>query len=195
MNAILVGQFTAACVGLGVGASVAWIVEEMHYRHHRIKETAVVVPTQHLRDTVLPEKDYKAAMATAATHFTADLEATSTLVNDEIKRLSTDIISEEMEGYRTGLKELRQQSLTIMQSINDEATQLQASIQKDVAKEMEEEKSKLVKLMDKRLGEAVGSFLIETLQHNVDLGAQSAYLTQMLEEHKADLKAAVTNES
>jgi len=41
----------------------------------------------------------------------------------------------------------------------------------------------------------VASFLTETLQHNVDLGAQSAYLTAMLEEHKADFAKEVADES
>jgi hypothetical protein len=41
----------------------------------------------------------------------------------------------------------------------------------------------------------VVSFLIETLQHDIDLGAQSAYLTKVLEEHKDDFKQGVSSES
>ena len=41
--------------------------------------------------------------------------------------------------------------------------------------------------LDTKIADGIASFLVETLQHNVDLGAQTAYLTAQLEEHKADL--------
>ena len=53
----------------------------------------------------------------------------------------------------------------------------------------------MIQQIDTRLAEAVTSFLIETLQHNVDLGAQSAYLTAQLEEHKADFIKEVADET
>ena len=60
--------------------------------------------------------------------------------------------------------------------------------------ELAAEKEQLAKLMDTKLADAVASFLMETLPHNVDLGAQSAYLTSMLEEHKAELVREVAGE-
>jgi hypothetical protein len=54
------------------------------------------------------------------------------------------------------------------------------------------EKQKMIELMDTKLADAVGSFLVETLQHNIDLGAQTAYLTAQLEEHKAELVKGVS---
>jgi hypothetical protein len=45
------------------------------------------------------------------------------------------------------------------------------------------------------LADAVASFLIETMQHNVDLGAQSTYLTTMLEEHKTELTKGIIDEA
>ena len=41
--------------------------------------------------------------------------------------------------------------------------------------------------MAKKLAGAVTAFLIDTLGHNVDLGAQTKYLTETLEQHKAEL--------
>jgi hypothetical protein len=41
------------------------------------------------------------------------------------------------------------------------------------------------------LGDAVASFLIDTLQHEVDLGAQTNYLIKTLDEHKDELKKEV----
>ena len=57
------------------------------------------------------------------------------------------------------------------------------------------EKQRLLQQIDTKLADAVASFLMETLQHNVDLGAQSAYLTAMLEEHKTDFAKELSDES
>ncbi|NCU30433.1 hypothetical protein EOM57_01360 [Candidatus Saccharibacteria bacterium] len=57
------------------------------------------------------------------------------------------------------------------------------------------ERERLYTQIDTKLGDAVATFLTETLQHNVDLGAQSEYLAVMLEQHKDELKAAANGDS
>lgn len=57
------------------------------------------------------------------------------------------------------------------------------------------ERDRLHTQIDTKLGDAVATFLTETLQHNVDLGAQTEYLGNMLEQHKSELKAAANGES
>ncbi len=85
-----------------------------------------------------------------------------------------------------------------------EAEQLQAKTRFDEEiaaerqrqlKEILDDKQRLTQQIDTRLGDAVASFLLETLGHNVDLGAQTAYLTSLLEEHKADFQREVTDEA
>jgi hypothetical protein len=53
----------------------------------------------------------------------------------------------------------------------------------------------LVKQLATEMADAVGSFLQEALQHNIDLGEQSAYLVSVLEEHKADFIKEVADEA
>ncbi len=56
------------------------------------------------------------------------------------------------------------------------------------------EQRRLLQQIDTKLADAVGSFLSETLEHNVDLGAQSSYLVALLEEHKEDFKKQVVDD-
>mgnify|MGYP003296595883 CR=1 FL=1 len=66
-----------------------------------------------------------------------------------------------------------------------------AKMKEDVAAE----KARLIAQIDTKLADATVSFLLETLQHNVDLGAQTAYLTGVLEEHKDEFKKEVSDEA
>ena len=54
------------------------------------------------------------------------------------------------------------------------------------------EKKQIMARIDTKLSDSVASFLLETLGHEVDLGAQQTYLTKMLEEHKDDFKRSLS---
>lgn len=56
-----------------------------------------------------------------------------------------------------------------------------------LTEEMEKKRAFLANQLEEKLSDAVASFLLETLQHSIDLGAQAPYLTTLLEEHKAEL--------
>ncbi len=96
------------------------------------------------------------------------------------------------------LEELRQQTETTIGGAAAEVASHQAELQQALKARLQElekaleqdiagEKQRIVDQMDKKLAGAVTAFLVETLGHNVDLGAQSQYLTEMLEQHKAEL--------
>ncbi|MBP7760180.1 hypothetical protein KA093_00080 [Candidatus Saccharibacteria bacterium] len=72
-------------------------------------------------------------------------------------------------------------------------TELYTQLEANLTKEMETKKQFLAAQIDTKLADAIGSFLTETLGKNVDLGAQSAYLTAMLDEHKDELKNEVSS--
>ncbi len=58
--------------------------------------------------------------------------------------------------------------------------------------EMTAQKQHLVTQLDTKLADVVSSFLTETLQHDVDLGAQETYLLSQLEAHKEELKKGLS---
>lgn len=133
------------------------------------------------------EADFKTVLDNSATKLHQELEATSGRVNKLVEHMTTEIVGNELERYRTELAQLRKKAGEDMGGIRAEIAQHEQELKARLAQELEEEKLRLIKQIDTKLADAVASFLIETLQHNVDLGAQTAYLTAMLEEHKAEL--------
>ena len=111
-----------------------------------------------------------------------------------------------MQRYRALIDELRKQSETTavggqsklaehQAELSARLDERQIELEAKLSDEMIAEKQRLTQQVDTKLADAVASFLIETLQHNVDLGAQSAYLTAMLEEHKAELTKGIVDEA
>lgn len=141
------------------------------------------------------ETDFQAALEKSAAQLHQNLDVTAENLNKLVDHLGTEIIGNELERYRTELSQARDQAKAEIGGITAEVAKYQADLKAKLAEEIVAEKQKLIQEIDTKLADAVGSFLVETLQHNVDLGAQSAYLTAMLEEHKADFIKGVSGES
>ncbi len=124
-----------------------------------------------------------------------DLESSTDQINDLIKRFAGEIVSDELERYRAELAKLHKRAEADMGGIKQAVAGHQQELEANLAKEMDIEKQRLIKQIDTKLGDAVASFLLETMQHNIDLGGQDAYLIAMLEEHKADFAREVTHEA
>lgn len=76
---------------------------------------------------------------------------------------------------------------TFEQTLATREKALDANLDAQIAKE----RQLLMQQIDTKLGDAVGSFLLNTLGTNVDLGAQTPYLLQLLESHKDEFKQEV----
>ncbi len=186
----------------GVASGVAAYYALSHFGKHR------EVPRE--RTQQLPRKDYlppaikeqllqeskarfESAVNNSGAQLEQDLETTAGLLDKLVKRLGAEIVSTELERYRTNLANLRKQAQADMQGVNVKVTERQETLEAEMTREIAAEKRQLLQQIDTRLADAVGSFLLETLQHNVDLGAQEAYLLSTLEEHKAEFAKQVDN--
>lgn len=149
---------------------------------------------------------FQAVLNRSAAELQQDLKSTAFHLNKQLGKLGTDIISDEIKRYHASIDQLRKQTETTMISAQAEIAIHQADIKSKLAKRQTEletkmvediaaEKQILIQNIDTKLADAVASFLTETLQHNVDLGAQTAYLTSMLEEHKAEIIKGVNDEA
>jgi hypothetical protein len=138
---------------------------------------------------------FEASIENSAHELQKDLIDTSAKINKTLEQLSTTIVGNELEHYRAELIKLRKQAEVDMDKIEGEIAIHQTELKNKLAKEIEAEKQVLIKQLDTKLADAVTAFLVETLQHNVDLGAQAAYLTSMLDEHKDELIKGVGGES
>jgi flagellar biosynthesis/type III secretory pathway protein FliH len=192
---------------LGVLAVFAAQHARAHYKPQR-KQNSMITPEKaqpHPFDVHLtPEakerlvqasmEQFQQVLNQSAGKLQGDLGVTTSHINNLVLRLASEIVSGELEHYRSELSQLHEKTNSDMSGIRTEVAQHQSEIEAKMTQEVEAEKQKLLKQIDTKLGDAVASFLLEALQHNVDLGSQSAYLVAMLEEHKADFIKEVGNE-
>jgi len=202
LNIFVIGVLAA------IGARHAWA----HFHPQKEEKPHPQAPTIHLdpevREKLLADAQnkFQAEVNHAAADLHKDLMTTVGQLSAQLDKLGQSIIADEMARYRGDLETLRKQaeaSLTNAQAeINNHQNDLKtklaeshAQLEAKLNEEMAAEKERLVAQIDTKLADAVTSFLDETLQHNVDLGSQSAYLLKMLDEHKAELINGVKDEA
>jgi hypothetical protein len=134
----------------------------------------------------MSEEQFKSALNQTTAKLQEDLGVTAGHINNLVMRLASEIVSGELERYREDLSKLHEQANANMGGVSAEVAKHEEEVKAKITQELEAEKQHLLKQIDTKLADAVGSFLSEALTHNIDLGTQSAYLVQLLEEHKAD---------
>ena len=111
-----------------------------------------------------------------------------------IAQAQTDI-----ENYKQTLQlqleQLNKKAKTSMTDISDDIDGYKDQLKQDMQAQMKSAQQQLTEQIDAKLADAVSSFLVETLGHNVDLGAQEDYLVKSLEAHKDELRREVSGDS
>lgn len=150
-----------------------------------------------LREQLLEtaQENFEVVLERAARELQKDLETTTIHINKQVERMGSETVSKQIENYLTRIAELQKRSEELMVGTNQELTKYHDELKQKMVEEVAVEKQVILKQLDTKLADAVQSFLIETLQHNVDLGAQSAYLTKMLDEHKSELVKGIADEN
>ncbi len=172
-----------------------------HFRPHQPKPEKPTVPTVHLppevKDQLLAkaQADFKAVVEKSTTELQKSLEETTTDLNKELEKLGADVIKSETERYHTMLEALRTQAETVITTAQSDIKDHQTDLKAKLTDTITAEQQRLIAQMDTKLADAVSSFLTETLQHNVDLGAQTPYMLATLEEHKAELIKGIADEN
>ena len=174
-----------------------------HFRpqEHDLEKAHAAAQNGHLppsvREKLLEEAqaNFRAVLDRAAKDLQQDLESTAGEIKKQVGKLGDEAESKELEHYKATVVELQDKTKDDISSIDKELAEQKAELKAKFAEDMLAEKQRLLQQIDTKLADAVASFLMETLQHNVDLGAQSAYLTAMLEEHKTDFAKEVSDES
>jgi F0F1-type ATP synthase membrane subunit b/b' len=197
---------------IGIVAAVATRHAYAHFRpdkHDAEKHPALpqVKLSPAVREELLEEakQNYQKILDNAAGQLQLDLSRTSASLNKQLDTLGQQIVTDEMKRYKASLEELQKNTEVSITSTQNQLAEHQEDLKTAMAEhqkqmmeklkqEIEAEKQQLITQIDSKLADAAASFLIETLQHNVDLGAQTAYLTSMIEEHKEDFKKEVGHE-
>lgn len=124
--------------------------------------------------------------------------AVSLEVGDQQARLEAEL-AERQSQFEAKLRALQvalEQSLSLRQTeLSESLSERKSQLIDKLDTEFVAERNRLHAQIDTKLGDAVATFLTETLQHNIDLGAQTEYLGALLEQHKNELKAATQGDS
>lgn len=168
-------------------------------RPHRITQTPLHLPSE-VKDHLLEEAEtkFKSIVNHSSAELEYDLKTTAAKLDSRLSKLGSEIVGEEMKRYRLDLEQLRKQTESNIENAQKDISTHQADLKAKIDArraeleaamnaEITAEKQVLIDLVNAKLADAVASFLIETLGHNVDLGTQTAYLTAMLEDHKEEI--------
>lgn len=163
------------------------------------------------------EENFQGIVNRASLQLQHDLTATGTQLNKLLDKFGTDVLDEEMKLFRKNVADIRGATQTALSGSQDEISKQQAAIlqsladrQKQldeafVAKQTEleagletvykERQLHIQQELDTKLNDAVLAFLNDALGQNIDLGAQTSYILETLNEHKAELVGGAGRES
>ena len=204
MDSFLIIFLLLNAVILGIAGTLAVQYGLAHFRPKEKK----VAPQDQPMPKMLPEMK-KQLLAEAENKFRAqidkstvdldkDIQKTATELSTHVTKIGGQIIDTEMQRYRESLDALRRQTEQIVKQaqtgvtdhqneLNNRYAEAQNELHEKLKADVAAEKEKLLAQIDSKLSDAVVSFLMETLQHNVDLGAQTNYIISVLEEHREEI--------
>jgi len=163
--------------------------------HHPQPEGGHLPPAIRQQLLADAQKDFESVLRRSATELQQDLGSSAESIKKQLDAFSNETIKQELANYHAKIAELEKQTETVVNGMHQEITSHQEDLKAKLTESIEAEKQRLVQQIDTKLADAVASFLSETLQHNVDLGAQAPYLMSVLEEHKVELAKEIAGEA
>lgn len=154
----------------------------------------------------LPADEREKMLVTARAHYESvlnqsmkdlqkNLENTTASLHSQLEKVSGEIVSDEMKRYRASLVTLLDHTVTVSNDAQKAVTDHRDELKGKLAEEITAEKQRLMERIDTKLADAVSSFLVDALGHDVDLGAQTNYLLATLDQHKDELKEGIKDEA
>ena len=163
------------------------------------------------------EENFQGIVNRSALQLQHDLGTTGSQLNKLLEKFGSEVLDDEMKLFRSNIADIRAATQSTLSGSQDEIAKQQTAILESLAArqaeldaklsarqtELEgqletslaEEKARLSEQLQQRLNDAVLAFLLETLGHEVDLGAQADYLIATLEANKEQLIKGVGGEA
>ena len=205
MNIFLLLFLLVDVLLIGVFAPIAVRHARAHFWHKKqaASDTKQHAPVQNghlppsIREHLLEEAqhNFERVLNTSAKELQEDLTAAALDIHKLLEKMGTEAVAGELESYRTRLAELQKKTEEDMVGMRENIAAQQEELKAKVAADIQAEKQRLLTQIDTRLADAVTSFLLDTLQHEIDLGAQQTYLIKMLDEHKEEFMKEVKDEA
>lgn len=136
---------------------------------------------------------YEAKIVDATQTFSGDLTATSRRLSEQVSRLTTTVIEEELEAYQKTLEEVRKTATQAMEQIHQAVEHQRVELRQGMEAELDAEKKHLADKFDAKIGDVVASYISESLGSGVDLGAQMQFILTSLESHKDEIRKDLLN--
>jgi len=136
---------------------------------------------------------YEAKIGEATVTFGTDLQATSARLSEQVSRLTTTVIEEELEAYQKTLEEVRHVATQAMEQIHQAVEHQRVELRDGMEVELAAEKKLLADKFDAKMGDVVSSYISESLGSGVDLGAQMQFILTSLEAHKEEIRKDLLN--
>lgn len=163
------------------------------------------------------EENFQGIVNRSALQLQRDLGTTGSQLNKLLEKFGSEVLDDEMKLFRANVADIRastqaalsgaqddisKQQTAILQSLAARQADLEAKLsarQAEMESQMDaslaEEKARISEQLHQNLNDAVLAFLLETLGHEVDLGAQADYLIAMLDANKEALVKGVNSEA
>ncbi len=187
----------------GVAATIA-LQHSAAHRHEKKQRTQQSVPMPRMpaetRAHLLlqAEEKFEDQIEDSTAQLQKDINDTIDRLDSRVSKLGDEIIEAEMKRYRESLETIKLQTEKMLIEAQSAVSTHQAQLDEQFAKaqqemvdklraDIESEKERTMADIDTKMNDAVISFLLETMQHNVDLGAQTDYILSVLEANKADI--------
>lgn len=206
----------AFLLGVVITLAIQYFLAHKHSQKTAAKSTTAtpIPPAVRERMVKQAEQNFQGIVNRSALQLQHDLGTTGTQLNKLLEKFGSEVLDDEMRMFRANVADIRANTQGALSGAQDQITEQQTAILKSLAARQAEldarlsqrqteleaeleqsfasQKDALTKQMNDKLNDAVLAFLLETLGHDVDLGAQADYLVATLEANKAELLAAST---
>jgi hypothetical protein len=188
----------AFLLGVVLTLAVQYFLAHKHSQKTAAKgsSAAPIPPAVRERIAKQAEANFQGIVNRSALQLQHDLGATGTQLNKLLEKFGSDIRANTQGALSGAQDQISEQQTAILKSLATRQAELDARMsqrQTELEAELEQsfatQKDDLTKRLNEKLNDAVLAFLLETLGHEVDLGAQADYLVATLEANKAELIA------
>lgn len=218
MNALQIFLIiNAFLIGVAVALAVQYWLAHRQGQKPTKQQTIPLPPATREKLVKQAEENFQGIVNRSALQLQHDLGATGSQLNKLLEKFGSEVLDDEMKLFRTNVADIRASTQSVLSGVQDEVTKQQAAILETLASrqadldaklstrqtELEgqleaslaEEKAYLSEQLHQKLNDAVLAFLLETLGHEADLGAQADYLIATLEANKESLIKGVGSEA
>ncbi len=124
-----------------------------------------------------------------------DLQLTTSQLNEYLKNEITLKLKDEFKKYEDSISDAKQLAVESIQRTNDAIEEQRKTLNAEVKKEIESEKSLLIDRFEKNMAKIINHYVLLAIGNQIDLNDQLDYILADLETNKQAMIEDITNGS